>query len=50
MQGIKLKDKVKMKVMINKMKYNQDIVHSMRRAKWGWMGHVLDKLTKDGQT
>ncbi len=30
MLGIKLEDKVKMKVIKNKMKYNQDIVYSIR--------------------
>ncbi len=32
MLGIKLKDKVKTNVIKNKTKYNQDIVHSIRRA------------------
>lgn len=40
MLNYKKKDKIKIKLIKNKMKQNLDIIHYVRRIKWNWAGHV----------
>lgn len=39
-QGIKRIDKIKIKVIKNKLKRNLNVKFCIRRIKWDWAGHL----------
>ncbi len=40
MLGIKLKDKINLKIIKNKFKFNNNIIRVIKRLKWKWAGHI----------
>jgi len=38
--GIRRRDKIRTKSIKNKLRYNINFLHAIRRLKWDWAGHV----------
>ncbi len=49
MLGIELKQKIRLKKIKAKFKFNKNILHFIRRLKWDWAGH-LGRLKDDHWT
>jgi len=48
--GIKLRDKIRIKEIKNKLPHNLDFVMAARRRKWDWAGHVRSVYNTNSST